>query len=181
MAEKTQASWQPTAEMATFFQRRTDEHIGRVRTCLFLAAQVFPEHAAELALRAAVHDASKFSEAEREPYIWLTEFHRCRQTREPFEYPSGMEARVKTAVRHHVKSNRHHPEFHADPNDMTEVDLIEMVCDWTAMSQEFSQDGGSARGWADKSVGSRVKFDSRRRDFIYRTIELLDAKIAANS
>ena len=25
---------------------------------------------------------------------------------------------------------------------MTDVDLIEMVCDWTAMSQEFAQDGG---------------------------------------
>ena len=42
---------------------------------------------------------------------------------------------------------------------MSEVDLIEMVCDWTAMAQEFDQDNGSARGWADKTIGSRISFN----------------------
>jgi hypothetical protein len=63
---------------------------------------------------------------------------------------------------------------------MSDVDLIEMVCDWTAMAQEFGQDGGSARGWADRTVGTRIGFNAEKRRFIYRTIEELDRQIAAN-
>jgi hypothetical protein len=133
----------------------------------------------ELLHRAKVHDASKFGAEERIPYVWLTEFHRCRRTGLPFEYPEGIAERVTQAIHHHVKSNRHHPEFHADPNDMSDVDLIEMVCDWTAMAQEFGQDGGSARGWADKTIGKRVAFNAEKRQFIYLMIEELDRQIAS--
>ena len=84
---------------------------------------------------------------------------------------------MKLAIHHHVTSNRHHPEAYADPNDMSYVDLIEMVCDWTAMAQEFGE--GSARGWADKTIGRRVAFSAEKRRFIYRMIEELDRRIAA--
>jgi hypothetical protein len=171
---------EPTPEMLAFYERRTNEHIERVRRCLTLLADVVG-HGEELMERAKVHDASKFGPEERIPYVWLTEYHRCRRSGEPFEYPEGVAERVTEAIRHHVTSNRHHPEFHADPNDMTEADLIEMVCDWTAMAQEFGQDGGSARGWADRTVGKRVAFNEDKRRFIYRVIEELDRRIAANS
>ncbi len=128
----------------------------------------------ELVERARTHDASKFGPEERIPYIWLAEFHRHRRKSEPFEYPPGIEEQVKDAIEHHVTTNRHHYQFHSDPNEMTEVDLIEMVCDWTAMSQEFDQDGGSARGWADKTIGSRVDFNAENKEFIYRMITELD-------
>ena len=86
---------------------------------------------------------------------------------------------MKRAIHQHVTTNRHHPEFHADPNDMSDVDLIEMVCDWTAMAQEFGEHGGSARGWADKTIGKRVAFNTAKQQFIYRVIEELDRQIAA--
>jgi Family of unknown function (DUF5662) len=175
-----QPEWiEPTPEMQAFYERRTNEHIERVRRCLALLAQV-TDYGDELLQRASVHDASKFGPDERVPYVWLTEYHRCRRAGEPFQYPEGVEERVRRAIRHHVTTNRHHPEFHADPNDMSEVDLIEMVCDWTAMAQEFGEGGGSARGWADKVVGKRVAFDAEKRRFIYRMIEELDGQIAAN-
>jgi hypothetical protein len=167
---------EPTPEMIAFYERRTQEHIDRVRRCMAVMASV-TEYTDELNERARVHDASKFGSVERLPYIWLTEFYRCRRFGEPFSYPIGMEERVRAAVDHHVTTNRHHPEFHADPNDMTHVDLIEMVCDWTAMSQEFGQDGGSARGWADKTIGHRFILNDERRDFVYRMITLLDSHI----
>ena len=85
---------------------------------------------------------------------------------------------MKRAIYHHVTTNRLHPEAHANPNDMSDVDLIEMVCDWTAMAQEF--EGGSARAWADKTVGKRVAFNAEKRQFIYRVIDELDRQIAAN-
>ena len=63
---------------------------------------------------------------------------------------------------------------------MSDVDLIEMVCDWTAMSQEFEQDDGSARGWADKTIGKRIHFSDDKCRFIYDMIELLDSKLNTN-
>jgi hypothetical protein len=170
---------EPTPEMLAFYERRTREHIERVRRCLALLAPL-TDHGDELSERARAHDASKFGPEERIPYVWLTEHHRCRRSGEPFEYPEGVAEAVQRAIRHHVTTNRHHPEFHADPNDMSDVDLIEMVCDWTAMAQEFGQDGGSARGWADKVVGKRVAFNAEKQRFIYRMIEELDRQIAAN-
>lgn len=170
-------AFSPSPEMVEFYEQRTREHISRVARNLKLLAQVMQQRN-ELLERAMIHDASKFSEEERIPYVWLTEYHRCRRGGIPFEYPPGIEEQVRRAIRHHVTSNRHHPEFHADPNDMTEVDLIEMVCDWTAMSQEFGQDGGSARGWADKTIGKRVQFDAARTALIYDVIAKLDEKIA---
>lgn len=169
----------PTPEMIAFYERRTHEHIERVRRCLLLLAEV-TDYGEELIERAKVHDASKFGPQERIPYIWLTEYHRCRRNGESFEYPEGIAEKVKKAIHHHVTTNRHHPEFHADPNDMSDVDLIEMVCDWTAMAQEFGQDGGSARGWADKTIGHRVAFNEDKRQFIYEMIDKLDQQIAAN-
>jgi hypothetical protein len=166
----------PTPEMVAFYQRRTNEHIDRVRRCLAIMASA-TEHTEELNQRAQIHDASKFGPEERVPYIWLTEFHRCRRDGEPFAYPDGMQDRVRAAIDHHVATNRHHPSFHADPNDMSDVDLIEMVCDWTAMSQEFDQDGGSARVWADKTIGNRVHFNDDKRRFIYEMIDLLDSML----
>jgi hypothetical protein len=170
---------EPTPEMIAFYERRTREHIERVRRCLEVMAGATP-YSAELRERARVHDASKFGPEERPAYIWLTEYHRCRQVGQPFEYPPGVKDEVRAAVNHHLTTNRHHPEAHADPNDMTEADLIEMVCDWTAMAQEFGEAGGSARAWADKTIGRRVKFNDAKRRFIYEMIELLDARLAAD-
>jgi hypothetical protein len=170
---------EPTPEKLAFYERRTSEHVERVRRCLALMARA-TDYGEELVKRARVHDASKFGAEERIPYVWLTEYHRCRRTGEPFEYPDGVPEAVKRAIHHHLTANRHHPEFHADPNDMSAVDLIEMVCDWTAMAQEFGDDGGSARGWADKTVGRRVAFNAEKARFIYEIIAELDRQVAAN-
>lgn len=168
---------EPTAEMIEFYESRTREHIARVASNLALLAEV-TDHGDELIERAKVHDASKFGPEEYLPYVWLTEHHRCRQSGVDFEYPEGVEDEVKRAIDHHLTTNRHHPQFHADPNDMTEVDLIEMVCDWTAMAQEFGEDGGSAKRWADRTIGKRVAFNSENVHFIYRMIEVLDSLLA---
>ncbi len=164
--------------MISFYEQRTNEHIERVRHCLKTMSTV-TEYAKELLERALDHDASKFGPEEQIPYIWLTEFHRCRRAGKPFSYPDGMEEQVQAAIQHHMTSNRHHPDFHDDPNDMSEVDLIEMVCDWTAMSQEFGQDGGSARGWAEKTIGHRLQLNEKNRQFVFAMIDLLDSELGS--
>ena len=170
---------EPTPAMLAFYERRTKEHIERVRRCMMLVADVTP-HREEVLERAQVHDASKFGPEEWIPYVWLTDYHRCRRSGEFFSYPEGVAERVEKAIRHHLESNKHHPESHADPNAMSDVDLIEMVCDWTAMAQEFGETGASARPWADRTIGKRVAFNEEKRDFIYRIIDELDSRIAAN-
>lgn len=49
----------PTPEMIAFYERRTREHIERVRRCLCVMASV-TGYAEELNQRGKVHDASKF-------------------------------------------------------------------------------------------------------------------------
>jgi len=95
--------------------------------------------------------------------------------------PKGMEDRVRAAIQHHMTTNRHHPDFHNDPNEMSDVDIIEMVCDWTAMAQEFDEGGGSAKSWADKTIGRRVQFNDDRKQLVYATIQRLDAEMVRAS
>ena len=171
---------QPTPEMIAFYERRTNEHIERVRGCLLAIADA-TDCSDDLLERAKIHDASKFSDAEREPYIWMTEFHRCRRADESFAYPDGMEGRVRDAISHHMTTNRHHPDYHADPNDMTDADLIEMVCDWTAMAQEFGENDGSAKSYADRTIGDRLHLNDDRRNFVYQTIDLLDTRLVSQT
>lgn len=169
--------FEPTIEMVAFYEKRTRDHIARVAHCLSVMSGV-TEYGDELEVRAKWHDASKFGEKERVAYIWITEYHRRRRNGESFSYPDGVEGLVKKAIDHHLRTNRHHPEFHANPNDMSDVDLIEMVCDWTAVSQEFGQDNGSAMGWADKTIGRRLFLNRERAGFIYHAIGLLDTGLA---
>jgi hypothetical protein len=57
---------------------------------------------------------------------------------------------------------------------MTDLDVAEMVSDWSAMAEELGE--GSARGWADKNVGKKWKFDEEHVELIYTMIERLEAE-----
>ncbi len=164
--------------MVTFFERRTREHIDLVRRNLAALASL-PDYPQAMLDRGEIHDESKFIPPERTPYIWLTEFHRRRQKGEAFTYPDGVEAQVKAAIHHHVTTNRHHPEFHTSPDDMSDIDLIEMVCDWTAIAQELGDNRSSARQWADRTIGNREHFNfgEAKKQFIYRVIDDLDRQL----
>ena len=95
--------------------------------------------ARDLFWRAAVHDNSKFSPEEFELYDKVFP--------ELQKYPYGspelkaVYTQLGPALKHHLKVNRHHPEFHEDGiNDMNLIDVLEMVCDWMAASKR-SQTG----------------------------------------
>jgi len=163
-----------TQKMIDHYEKRTQEHIDRVSVNMSKLAPEFPELSKEILLRGEQHDSSKFKERERIPYIWLTEFYRCKRLNIPFEYPEGIKERVDKAVDFHYEDNRHHPESHKDVNDMSDLDIIEMVADWTAMSQEFKQNNGSAKVWADKNIDKKWKFNKEKKVFIYKVINILD-------
>lgn len=103
-------------------------------------AQNMQRAANDLFQRAAVHDNSKFSPEEFEPYDKLFP--------ELQKYPYGspelkaVYKQLGPALKHHVTSNRHHPEYFGEDgiNGMNLIDVLEMVCDWMAASKR-SQTG----------------------------------------
>ena len=154
----------PPPEAYEHFYKRTDNHIRMVQHNLYLWMLHRPESFNALKERAAFHDESKFREPEKTPYVWRTWQSYCTLNNLPFQYPEGMEQQVRDAIFHHITHNRHHPEWHPDPDEMNEIDLIEMVCDWKSMSQEFGDK--SPIGWADKVLGRRFHFSQKKCDFI---------------
>jgi hypothetical protein len=93
--------------------------------------------------RAVVHDNSKFSPEEYEPY------------EEAFpglqKYAYGTEEfkaelrKIKPAINHHYENNDHHPDRYMSPNTsglnyMNLIQIVEMVCDWIAASERSQKD-----------------------------------------
>jgi hypothetical protein len=158
------------------FYKRTDNHIRMVQSNLYLWTLYKPEYFNQLNHRAMLHDESKFREPEKTPYVWRTWQSYCTLNNIPFSYPPGMEQQIRDAIFHHITHNRHHPEWFPDPDEMTTIDLIEMVCDWTAMAQEFGDK--SAMGWADRVLGRRFHFSQKKcdliRDLIIQTDQLVE-------
>lgn len=102
-------------------------HIQRVRHFLTLMIQ-------EMDHRAQVHDLSKLESPEMEvfgkytPLLAKTEYG-------SEEYKELLKC-VAPATAHHYSKNRHHPEHWPNGiNDMTLIDLVEMLCDWRAATE----------------------------------------------
>jgi hypothetical protein len=100
-------------------------HIHQVRDRL----DVF---AAELLRRGSLHDASKFSDAEKPAFDLVTPMLSGVIYGSP-EY-RALEQRVRPALTHHYQHNSHHPEYYADRGiaGMDLFDVVEMLCDWIA-------------------------------------------------
>ena len=104
----------------------TLEHIALVRKLL-------EQVTGDICQRIAVHDASKLQEPEK------SMFDEWRPKLDAFEYGTSeymdAVAGMGTAINHHYEHNSHHPEYYEDGiNDMTLLDLLEMLADWKAAS-----------------------------------------------
>lgn len=62
----------------------------------------------------------------------------------------------KEAIRLHWKNNSHHPEHYESPNDMSELDIMEMACDCHARSKQY---GTSLLDYIDYQQEKRFHFD----------------------
>lgn len=116
------------AEQATNFH--TMRHIERVRNLLNVVA-------VELLARGEAHDQTKLAPPEVGPFTELTpKLAAC--TYGSAEYDE-FRRQLKPALDHHYAHNRHHPEHHKNGvNDMTLVDLVEMLVDWKAASERHN-------------------------------------------
>jgi hypothetical protein len=107
----------------------------------------------ELVDRSVKHDLSKTQDPE------LAMFNEYTPKLKDSTYGSdeykGYLAAMGEGLAHHYAANRHHPEhFPGGVNDMTLVDLIEMLADWKAATERH------ADGDLERSLGiQRERFD----------------------
>lgn len=85
----------------------------------------------DLIRRANEHDKTKLESPEVE--IFSATHHELATTKYGTPEYDALLEKVKPAISHHYSKNRHHPEFHKNGiEDMTLIDLIEMLADWKA-------------------------------------------------
>ena len=90
-----------------------------------------------LGMRARDHDNSKLWSPEKECFDEITPLLK-ETTYGSDEYKATMD-RMRPAIDHHHKNNRHHPEYFPNGiNGMNLIDLIEMICDWKAASERHA-------------------------------------------
>lgn len=91
--------------------------------------------ALELLKRAAVHDNSKLESEEFDNFIGLKcgakAFVNAQVTLNNYE---------KEKIQLHWKNNRHHPEHFNNVQEMSKLDILEMICDWDARSRQYQTD-----------------------------------------
>ena len=156
------------------------------RRSVFENMKIMKEHFAntnknlsmEIYFRALAHDESKLKNPEFEPYVWRywrAKWNKDGKVDTRFsmifdEKPTFKDQYIRDAIVHHVNHNRHHPEWHLDHDDMTELDLIEMVCDWYAVSEEFNS---SIDDWVAYVVPRRYHFSADKLSTIHQLISIL--------
>ena len=184
-------------EMKEHFANRTKLHILLVDKYLIKIASLnLPEIDNDLLLGDS-HDSSKFEEPEYTPYLHVSWKYKLKDQGKTYNPPIEIEDSMNSATFHHVKHNKHHPEFWdntatlesinpkdrdsapakiVDATEMPLVHIAQMIADWTAVDEEKSKDtygNFSAKNWADKNVNIRWKFSPAQVQFIYKVIGLV--------
>ena len=91
----------------------------------------------ELDERGASHDRSKLQSPEKECFDEITPLLKGT-TYGSQEYKDTLN-RMRPAIDHHQKNNRHHPEYFENGiAGMNLIDLVEMICDWKAASERHA-------------------------------------------
>jgi len=126
----------------------------------------------ELLTRAQEHDSSKLEDPELKLFtIWTERLAACTYGSET--YKEFLE-QLKPALDHHYARNRHHPEHYKNGvNDMTLIDLIEMLVDWKAATLRHT-DGNLRKSIEHNS--KRFRIDSQLTKIFENTAALLDGE-----
>ena len=119
-------------EAVSATNRATMLHINRVRELLHLVVSNLYE-------RAEVHDASKLESPEVEA-LMLASSQLAGLTYGSSEYFAQLNSGAMAEyLEHHYANNPHHPEFWQNGvNDMSLLDLVEMLVDWKAASERHT-------------------------------------------
>ena len=86
--------------------------------------------------------------------------------------PDTPKEKLEDAIRQHVQTNEHHPEAWGGINEMSELAVAEMCCDWYARAQEF---GTGLREWIETTAKEKygIAEDSQAKRRIDHFVGLL--------
>ena len=126
--------------------------------------------AAELIVRGIEHDRSKFSLEEYSSFVGQTVKLKDLVYGSD-EYRAALE-KIRPAIDHHYKCNRHHPQHFKDKvRGMNLIDIVEMFCDWHAST--LRQKDGDIR----KSIAfnqKRFKLSDELTQLFFNTLEVFE-------
>lgn len=143
----------------------TQQHIEQVRKYL----RFFTDR---LTTRGANHDKSKLESPEVELFAQYTDNLKNLEYGSD-EYKQSLEA-LKPALEHHYAVNAHHPEHWKNGiNDMSLIDLLEMICDWKA-SSERNKNGNLLK--SIEANAKRFGISNQLLDVLINTARLLEEK-----
>lgn len=156
--------------------RSFTRHIGFVRLAITMVAQ-------ELERRALVHDLSKMLDDEFAGFSRINAAARVNKFGSP-EYAEGMK-RERPTIDLHFSRNSHHPErptllavagtpllaaeMGVGENEMTFLDVIEMVCDWWGARKGYDD----PRSWKDSvelNLSQKGKYLSPEQTWLARQV-----------
>lgn len=141
----------------------TIKHIEKVRHYI----RIFTD---ALTTRGVKHDASKLEDPELEVFTDVTP-RLASLTYGSEEYDASLKE-IQVALDHHYASNRHHPEhFTKGIEDMTLVDILEMLCDWKAASLR-QHDGNLLK--SIEINANRFGYDDQLKKIFINTAKLID-------
>ena len=144
-------------------QVETQKHIETVRKYIRFMID-------KLDMRGVKHDASKLESPEVEAFAENTNAL-ANLTYGSEEYMSQLE-KLKPTLEHHYAANRHHPEhFVNGVNDMTLIDILEMLCDWKAST--LRQNDGNLLKSIEISA-ERFNIDLQLRQILINTARMID-------
>ena len=107
--------------------------------CLMVAEHLIGKGRIELGTqllkRGCEHDNSKFDPEEFRKMSQILKSRKCFT-----DAKTKLSTEEINAIKYHWDHNRHHPEFFESSDEMTELDIIEMVCDWFARSLQYGTD-----------------------------------------
>ena len=188
-----------TDEMLDFFAERSFKHLMYVKQCYdaicspnfhIYNSNLFDHTVLDDAINQ--HDDSKFEVPELCPYVlmtWAFNVDKSILRDKDKEY-------ITFATYHHYKNNKHHPEFWAGnytlyrmlytkdkpevitAYNMPVVYLLEMCCDWGAMSLELDGNIETVLGWAIKNIGRRWLFTDSQKDVIFSTLNFMISELS---
>jgi hypothetical protein len=134
----------------------TMRHIERVRNLINFVVKDMLE-------RAELHDQTKLKSPEVELFTEFTA--KLANTTFGSDEYNKHKKEMKVALDHHYAHNRHHPEHHKNGvDDMTLLDLIEMLVDWKAASERHN----------DGNILKSIEHNGHRFDMSNQLIKIFE-------
>ena len=136
------------------------KHIAHVQDC-------FRSIINHLSIRAHFHDMSKLMDDEFNGFIHFERLDPNLEYGSPAykEAFKEIEHHVQEAIKLHHSRNDHHPEYHDNVQSMNFLQILEMVCDWKAACQSYSDSGSFRRS---------VEIGKQKYDFSKEQLWLID-------